>query len=312
MNSLIVSINAILPIFLMFALGFVMRKIHLVDDDLVSRVNKLVFKIFLPVMLFNNIYSSELKSVFNVKLIIYAVLSVIGIFVISTIYITSIRKAPKQRGAMIQALFRSNYVILGLPIIIALFGEESSAVPSLLAAFVVPVFNLLAVITLEVFRGKKPKLSKVLISIIKNPLIIASFLGIFINLSGVSFPKVLASTIKTVGSVATPLPLVMLGAFFKFESVKNNIKNITICTIGRLIVAPLIGSLIAMLLGFKGVEFASLLIMFAAPPAIASFTMAQQMDSDSQLAGETVIVSSALSCFTIFLWIFIYSALGVM
>ena len=212
---------------------------------------------------------------------------------------------------MIQALFRSNYVILGIPIVKALFGDEVSAVPSLLAAFIVPIFNLLAVITLEVFRGSKPDLLKIIKSIIKNPLIIASLLGFAFNLLEIKFPAVIASTISTVGSVATPLPLVMLGAFFRFESVKNNIKDIAICTIGRLIVSPLIGSVIALMLGFRGVEFASLLIMFSAPPAIASFTMAQQMDSDYQLSGEAVIVSSALSCFTIFLWILLYTSLGV-
>ena len=311
MESLIVSINAVLPVFLMIALGYLLRRIKLVDDDLVSRVNKLVFRVFLPIMLFNNIYTSDLKGVFNPKLVIFAPLSIIVIFTITTIFVVKLRKENKRRGAMIQALFRSNYVILGIPIVKALFGDEVSAVPSLLAAFIVPIFNLLAVITLEVFRGSKPDLLKIIKSIIKNPLIIASLLGFAFNLLEIRFPAVIASTISTVGSVATPLPLVMLGAFFRFESVKNNIKDIAICTIGRLIVSPLIGSVIALMLGFRGVEFASLLIMFSAPPAIASFTMAQQMDSDYQLSGEAVIVSSALSCFTIFLRILLYTSLGV-
>lgn len=310
MESLIVSINAVLPVFFMLALGYFLRIVKLVDDNLIMQANKLVFRVFLPVMLFNNIYKSDLKSIFNPKLIIFGISSVIIIFLISLLFVTTIRKDNKRRGAMIQALFRSNYVILGFPIVNALFSS-SSAIPSVLAAFVVPVFNLLAVITLETFRGVKPNFLKIVKSILKNPLIIASVLGIIVNLSSITFPNVIASTISTIGSVATPLPLVMLGAFFRFDSVKNNFKDIIICTLGRLIVCPLIGSVAAMLLGFRGVEFASLLIVFAAPPAIASFTMAQQMDSDYTLSGETVIVSSALSCFTIFLWVLLYTSLGV-
>jgi predicted permease len=168
MNSFIASVNAVLPIFLMFSLGYLLRKIKLVDDDLVSRVNRLVFKIFLPLMLFNNIYQSDLTKVFNVKLIVFAILSVVITFILSLLFITSIRKEPKRRGAMIQAIFRSNYVILGIPVITALFGEKNTVIPSLLAAFVVPVFNLLAVITLEVFRGNKPQLTQILKSIIKK------------------------------------------------------------------------------------------------------------------------------------------------
>lgn len=311
MQSFIIAVNAVLPIFLMLALGFGLKQLKLIDNEMITKVNKLVFKVFLPTLLFKNVYTSQLKSVFNLKLILFAPAVVIALYLLSIPIILRLRKDNRRRGAMIQAIFRSNFVILGIPIITTIYNNEPSAVPALLTAIVVPLFNLLAVITLEVFRGEKPKLSQIVKSIVTNPLILATLIGFAVNLSGINLPSVIGSTVSSVAAVASPLSIVLLGAFFRFDNVRHDIKDVLICTFGRLIAVPLIGSLLAIAAGFRGIEFTSMLIAFAAPPAISSFTMAQQMDSDSTLAGESVIVASALSCFTIFIWVFVYSSLGI-
>ena len=311
MDSFIIALNSVLPVFLMLALGYFLKIIKLIDSELITKGNKLVFKVFLPTLLFKNVYTSQLKSVFDLKLILFAPIVVVILYLLSIPIISKLRKDNRRRGAMIQAIFRSNFVILGIPIISTIYNNEPSAVPALLTAIVVPLFNFLAVITLEVFRGEKPKISKILRSIVTNPLILSTLLGFAVNFSGIRLPDVLASTVSSVAAVASPLSIVLLGAFFRFDNIKNNIKDVLICTFGRLIAFPLIGTLLALLIGFRGVEFTSLLIAFAAPPAISSFTMAQQMDSDYTVAGESVIVASALSCFTIFIWVFLYSSLGI-
>ena len=311
MESFIIALNSVLPIFLMLALGYFLKQIKLIDETMITKVNKLVFKVFLPILLFKNVYTSQLKSVFNLKLILFAPIVVILLYLLSIPIICKLRKDNRRRGAMIQAIFRSNFVILGIPIISTIYNNEPSAVPALLTAIVVPLFNFLAVITLEVFRGEKPRISKILRSIITNPLILATLLGFAVNFSGLRLPEVICSTVSSIAAVASPLSIVLLGAFFKFDNIKHDMKDVLICTFGRLVAFPLIGSVLAVALGFRGVEFASLLIAFSAPPAISSFTMAQQMDSDYTIAGETVIVASALSCFTIFVWIFLYSSLGI-
>ena len=311
MDSFIIALNSVLPVFLMLALGYFLKIIKLIDNELITKGNKLVFKVFLPTLLFKNVYTSQLKSVFNLKLILFAPIVVIVLYLLSIPIICKLRKDNRRRGAMIQAIFRSNFVILGIPIISTIYNNEPSAVPALLTDIVVPLFNFLAVITLEVFRGEKPKISKILRSIVTNPLILATLFGFAVNFSGIQLPDVLASTVSSVAAVASPLSIVLLGAFFRFDNIKHDIKDVLICTFGRLVAFPLIGTLLALAAGFRGIEFTSLLIAFAAPPAISSFTMAQQMDSDYTVAGESVIVASALSCFTIFIWVFVYSSLGI-
>ena len=152
---------------------------------------------------------------------------------------------------------------------------------------------------------------KVLVQILKNPLIIGSALGILALLLKITLPGFLVSAVKGIGSAATPLQLFLLGAFFRFDGLRQYRRELTTVTLGKLVVVPAALLSAAALLGFRGVEFVSLLGIFASPTAINSFTMAQQMGGDEELAGDIVIVTSAASAFTFCGWIFLFKSLGI-
>ena len=204
-----------------------------------------------------------------------------------------------------QGLFRSNFVIFGIPITESLFGSEKVGVAALLIAVIVTLFNILSVIALETFRGGKPNFRKISIGIIKNPLIIASCLGILTLLLKIKIPTAMEKTISDVSKIATPLSLILLGASFKFDNIKKYLKQTTIAVVGKTILTPCIILPICIMFGYRGVELTTLMIIFAAPTAISSFTMAQQMDSDSDLAGQIVVFTSAFYVVTVFMLIFI-------
>ena len=212
---------------------------------------------------------------------------------------------------MIQGLFRSNYVIMGIPIASALLGDAGLGPVSILIAVIVPIFNVLSVVVLEVFRSGRPQPVKVLVQILKNPLIIGSALGILALLLKITLPGFLVSAVKGIGSAATPLQLFLLGAFFRFDGLRQYRRELTTVTLGKLVVVPAALLSAAALLGFRGVEFVSLLGIFASPTAINSFTMAQQMGGDAKLAGNAVVATSALCSLTLFLWAMIFKTVGV-
>lgn len=178
-------------------------------------------------------------------------------------------------------------------------------------AIIVPLYNILAVITLEIFRGGKICFAKVLASILKNPLILGSVAGIALVALEIKLPLIFEETISSISSAATPMALIVLGASFRMSSIKESKRNLIICVIGRLIVVPGLFLTAATLLGFRGVAFLTLVGVFSAPCAVSSFTMAQQMNSDYKLAANTVMFTSALSSFTIFMWIFLFKQLGM-
>ena len=311
MEELRLSANAVLPVFLMMAAGYLSRELGVLERGDVGKMNRVAFRVFLPCLLFYNVYRSDLSSAVNGALIAYAVLGVLAVFAAAYFVVLRLEPLNERRGVLMQGVFRSNYVILGLPIAQALLGEGDLGPVSVLIAIVVPLFNVLAVFVLERFRGGSVKAGEVLLQMLKNPLVISSALGILALVLGLKLPSVLEKTVSGLGAVATPLQLFLLGAFFRFEGLGRYAKALTAVTGIKLVVTPAVFLSLAAALGFRGAEFVALLGIFASPTAVNSFTMAQQMGGDAELAGDIVVSTSVFSAVTMFLWIFAFKTLGV-
>ncbi|MEG0307794.1 MAG: AEC family transporter [Clostridium sp.] len=311
MENLILSINVVLPLFLIMSLGYGLRIAKVYNDNTLKTMNSVTFKVFLPMLLFYNIYNADLQGAFNPKLIMFSLLSVLIIFIIISTIIPLVEKDNKKRGVLIQGIFRSNFVIFGLPVASSLFGDDNLGVVAILIAVVVPLFNILAVVTLEIFRGGKINIKQILKGIITNPLIIASSIAISFLLFKIKLPIAIEKSVSDIAKIATPLSLILLGGSFKFTDVKYHLKNTIIGVISRLILVPGILMPISIWFGFRDIDLLALMLIFASPTAISSFTMAQKMDGDSDLAAQIVVFTSAFCILTVFLWIFILKELGL-
>ncbi|MEG1982039.1 MAG: AEC family transporter [Clostridia bacterium] len=312
MNNFYLAFSVVCPLFLMMTLGYFLRKIGLFTDDFLRKLNKLCFSVFLPTILFINVYDSDFSISFKPRLVIFAILSILIIFTLLMVIIPRLEKSNIRRGVMIQGIFRSNYILFGLPIAISLFGAENVGTTAVLIAFVIPLFNLLSVIALEIFKGGKPNIKRILKGIITNPLIIGAMIAFAFILTGIKLPTILDQTVRDISKIATPLALIILGGSFTFSRLLPNIKQIIITVCGRLVVVPLCFILVAIAFGFRGVELGALVAMFASPTAVSSFTMAQTMKADDELAGQIVVITSIFSILTIFLWITILSSFSVL
>ena len=310
MGSFVVCINAVLPIFLLMAAGYAARCFHLLDRADVEKINRIVFRAFMPVMVFYNLYSSDLSSAMRGSLLGYAVIGVLAEYLLSLGYALLFVKDHSRRGVVIQGLYRSNFVIIGLPIAESLVGGDLGPVAMLLAV-VIPIFNILAVITLAVFNGKKPGLKEVVLDIMKNPLIIGSVAGIAALLAGLRLPAPLEKVVSQMSGATSPVLLFLLGAFFQFKGMRSHMRELAAVCAGRLVVFPALFLGLAVAIGFRGVELVSLTGVFASSTAIASFTMAQQMDGDAELAGDIVVWTSALCSFTLFGWSLLFKLMGL-
>lgn len=309
---MILSFNVVLPLFLMIVLGYSLKRIRVYDEHTISGVNQLVFKVFLPLLLFINIYQTDVTGVFDLKLMLVAVLGVLGSFFMTWLIIAWIEKDNRKRGVLIQGIFRSNFVIFGIPVTTSLFGGEATGAAALLVAVIVPIFNMLSVVILEIYRGSRINVPKILKGILTNPLIIGSVIGLLCLWLHIKIPLVLEKTISDLSKVTTPLALVILGGSFTFSSMKGNVKQIAIGVLGKLVIVPVICLSFALLIGIRGVGLAILMSIFASPTAVSSFSMAKQMDGDADLAGHLVVLGSMLSVVTMFVWIFIFKQGGFM
>jgi len=311
MENLILSFNVVLPLCLCIALGYFLYRINMIEEATQKSMNKLVFRVFLPIYVFNSIYTTDVAKVFDLRLVLLTVLGIVGIFCVLMVLIPRIEKDNAKRGVMVQAIFRSNYVLFGVPIAIALCGENNVGPTSLLVGFVVPIFNVLAVVCLETFRGGKPDYRKMLRGIATNPLIIGSVLGIVLNMLNVPLPTGVHKSVTDLGKIATPLSLVVLGAGFRFNAIRGYTRQIAICLTGKLILSPMLTVAIGVLLGLRNEMLVPVLAVFGSPIAVSSYTMAEQMEGDGRLAASLVVLTSVCSIFTMFLFIFTLKQLGL-
>lgn len=325
MEDLIFAINAVLPIILLIAVGYILKKIKLLEENTALKLNTLVFRVFLPVMLFLNVYKIQNFNEIDFSFIFYAIGITVVEFLIGIPIIHVLFKENRQRSVMLQGIFRANYALVGIPLAESLFGAEGSIMASLLSAFIVPVFNILAVICLTVFAAghKKPSLSGVLKGIAKNPLIQGIFAGLvalgiraIFNNVGIGFRlsdiTPIYKVLQNLSSVATPLALLVLGARFELSSIPQLKKHIIIGTVNRCVIVPFLGISVAVLLNrFTGAQFATFVACFCTPVAVSSVPMSQEMGADAELMGQLVVWTTVFSAFSIFVASFILKSIGI-
>ena len=322
-ENLAISVNAVLPLIICMAAGYLFRRTKLVDEGFCRKCNTFCFKTFLPLMIFMNVYNSDLESAVQPGAFLFAAAAVLVIFAAAFLIIPRIVKkgsvdsagspvsAASRQAVLIQCIFRSNFVIFGYQVVANVYGAGEAAVASVMAAIVVPLYNVLAVITLEYFTNSKNGLRPVILGIIKNPLIIGAVAAPLFKLSGLTLPAPLHTGLSDMAGMATPLALVVLGGTFHFDALRRNAGALAIGTLGKIVVAPLVMVPIAAAFGFRDANLLSLVIVFASPAAVNSYTMAAAYGHDPELAGQLVVVTSVLSMVSVFGWIFLLRTLGL-
>ena len=311
MSNLIVAISAVIPMFTLMTIGAFVKYQKWLSDEELNHMKRMVFRVFFCCMMFHSIYTTDLASTFRPKLMLFGACGVLAIFTLAMLIVPKIEPENRRRGVIVQAIFRSNFVLMGIPIVANIFGDENIAVTTMMIAVIIPIYNVLAVFALETFRGGKFSLMPILIGVLKNPMILGAIAGALCLISGIHIPKPILKPIGQIASATTPVALIILGASFKFGSTHEHRNQLTGCVIGRLLIVPAVILSVALALGFRGIDFLTLIAIFGTPCAIVSFAMAQQMGGDSELAGNCVVFTSALSCFTIFCWILLFKTLGI-
>lgn len=322
MDSLIFAVKAVAPIVLMVVMGYVLKTIGLMNGEFAKAANKLVFRVFMPVMLFVKIYGMNDFSVVDFGFIGYALLALLVVFFLSIPVSTAVSDRKDQRGVLMQAIVRSGYSLIGIPLAGSLYGEAGSAAATILSAAVIPLFNVLAVISLTAMGDsgeKRPSVGKIVLDILKNPLIlgIASALvcigiRVLFGKADISFRlsniTPVFAVLQYLANLAIPLALLVLGAQFEFSAVASLKKQILWGALIRTVAVPLMTLGVAYFCfrqRFSPAHFATYVALFATPVAVPSVPMVQEMGGDVTLAGQLVVWSTLISALTVFLTTFL-------
>lgn len=332
MQDILFSLNIVLPIILIICLGYLVKRLNIISNEVFNGINKVCFRIFLPVSLFKSVYSaSNIKDV-KISFVLFIIITLILMFLIFLIAIKLTVKDDLQKGVILQGLIRSNYAIIGVPLAGSIAGSSGEALASIIAIVTIPIFNILATIALIIFvdnnnTEKKEKniknIRNIFKNLITNPLLQAIFLGIVCLIVRMIFEKNNISfrlsnitffyeTISKIAGVSIPLSLFALGGLFEFSYVKKLKKQIIPTVLLRLVINPIIIFTISLILfNFSSSEYAVLIAIFAAPIAVSSAVMAKEMNNDGDLANQLVVWSTIFSGITIFLIIYIFRLMKI-
>ncbi len=312
-ESFMVAFNAVAPFLVLLGIGFGAVRLKLTDRAFMNRLNTLNFKLFFPFLMFNNIYGAKPENMPSPKLLIMGAGSVVLLVILLVAIVPKIVKENPRRGVIIQGIFRSNFVVYGIPLTNYVFGPEKTSVCGMVILVMVSLFNICGVIVLELFReGGKIRVKPLLLGIAKNPLLQGCLIGLLFYLLQIRLPSFITAPVSSLAGAATTLALVVLGANLKFEELRKNSRAISAVLGIRLLLLPAVMVAFGYLIGLRDVELFLVLMIFGTPVATSSYPMAQNMGGDGQLAGQLVFVSTVASLATIFLFIFTMSQLGLL
>lgn len=337
LDKLFFTCNAVFPIILTILVGYVLKILKVFPEDFFKLLNKLSFKCSLPVLLFYNVYNvDKLSDIANYgKVCAFSFIAIMTAFLIPAVVFAFAIKDKRQKGVMVQAAYRSNNAIIGLSLVTTLVNGEKNAIAvvSILSSLFIPLFNILAVISLTMYMnedGKKIDFKAMIKKILTNPLIIGCgigfvcliaryFIPVKVNSAGNEVPlftikenlPFVFSTVTMIANCATPIALIALGGTFTFSAIAKLKKLIVTGTFLRVFLVPVVVLVCAYFFGFKEVEFPALIALFATPTAVSSVPMASEMNNDDELAGQLVVWSSIMSAFTLFGIIFACTQIGI-
>ena len=280
------------------------------SESAARQINACVFRIFLPLLLCFNIVDTQLGASFDGRTLLYAFVTTLLCFGVLFVVTPRLCHDRASCGVLIQGIARSNYAIFGIPLVMMMYPDADTSIAVLMVAVVVPVFNVLSTIALMVFAGERTSPARIIKGVLLNPLIIGTAAGFVLWYFRIPLPSLIETPLRSLGSIATPLALFILGASLDFGKARANGKLLVISVTGRLIVVPLIFLSIAVAIGIRDVSLAALIAVYASPTSVSSFPMAQQMGGNGDLAGGQVVFTTVFSILTVFLWVFAFKSLG--
>jgi predicted permease len=312
MEDLIFSINGVAPVFLIVFIGWGLKKRGLINGNFINLSAKIVFSIAAPALVFESLSRTDLQITFSPKQIVFVYLSVLFFFALSWLLASVLSQNGRDRGAFIQGSFRSNFAIIGFALVANLFGAPALSKAAILLAFVMPLYNVLAIIalTVPVHQNQKLAWQKTLLEIITNPLILATMAAIPFSYFDIELPPFITTTVHSLAAITLPLALLGIGGSLDFETIKKDSRLTIAATLLKIVVIPATITYLAYQFGLSGEDLGVVFLLFATPSAIVSFVMAEAMGCNSVLAGNIIVMTTLGSTFTISFGIFILKSVG--
>jgi len=299
----------------MMVVGYILRKIGYIDKHGAAQMNKLVFKVFLPALLFMDLAKEDFKAIWDSDMILFCFITTV-ISILIAFFISLTDKNKKERGEIIQGCFRSAAATLGIAFMLNIY--DSATAVALMIIGSVPLYNITSVIILSVSaevgdsntKSSEKLLKKTIYNVVTNPIILSIAAGMIWSLLRLPIPVILSKSVTYLGNVASPLALIVLGSEFEFKAAGEKWKEITAVSFSKLILFCLIFLPIAISLGFRDEKLVAILIMLGSGTTSSSYIMAKNMGHEGIISSSVVMITTLLMSFTMTFWLFLLKSMG--
>lgn len=312
-ENLMFSLNATVPVFMMMVFGWFVRKVNLLDEHSTAQINKFVFRTTLPVLLFMDLSTADFRAVWDTKFVIFCITATLISVGIAFIY-SFLNKDKSERGEIIQASYRSSAAILGIAFVKNIYGEAAMA--ALMIVGTVPIYNIIAVITLSLTspdkdnaKSGKTLFMNTLKGIVTNPIILGIAVGIIWSLLKIPQPVILSKSVSYLANMATPLSLIALGASFRVEDAKGKLPVTLGIVFIKLILFCAVFLPVAVKLGFRDEKLIAILVMLGSATTGSCFVMSKNFGHKGTITAFAVMLTTLCSAFTLTTWLFILKSL---
>lgn len=313
MENLIFSLNATVPIFLLMILGFLLKKLGVIDDVFASKMNKFVFLVPLPALLFEDLSTVDFAQVWNMKFVLFCFVVTLVCIILAAL-VSFLWHDKSIQGEFIQASYRSSAALLGIAFIQNIYGNAGMAPLMIIGS--VPLYNIMAVVVLSFFKPDRKKLDKevwktTLKGIVTNPIILGIAAGLLWSALRLPMPSILEKTVSDIGAVATPLGLMAMGASFDIKKAFGKVKPAAAASVMKLVLFAALFLPLAVWMGFRREELVAILVMLSSATTVSCYVMARNMGHEGVLTSSVVMLTTLFSAFTMTGWLYILRSMGM-
>jgi predicted permease len=305
-NVVLEVLSVTVPIFAVIAIGFFLRRKEVIKAEASNAINKIAYYLGLPALIFASITRYSLSDIFDFRIIVTIYSTVLLFLFITVLLFFFLDVNRKTKGAMIVSSFRCNMAFMGFPVLLSAYGTIATAKASVIIAFMTPFNILFTIMVFRLFEVKEKKISRsrFITSILFDPIILASVLGILVSYFDIRVPVAIEGTVNIIAELAIPLALLSIGASFSFHHIRANIKLLTPVVVLKLVLMPFIAFVISYyLFRLDRLDTSIVTVLFAMPLAAAAYIMGAQFRSNSEFISSALIISTIFSSLTITIWL---------
>lgn len=293
-------LNGVVPAFLIIGLGVLARRRRWVDEPFVRQLNRVIYLLAIPALLLRLLGRVELGATFSLELVAACSAATLVVAGVAVVVARWRREPPERRGVFVQGAVRGNLAYMAFPVIFAAAGEHALSIAAVTAAVLIPLQNLVGVGALVAAGDSRGK--EFLRLLLLNPVVLGVAGGLLWAVSGWHAWAWLDTFLRLLGSLAMPGALLTVGAQLRLEGVRGHARSAGFASVLKLAAVPALGLLLLTWLGVTGTARLVGVLLLAAPTAVASTAVAQELGGDLEFAGSIVVLSSLGSFAGFVLW----------